>query len=85
MVISWNGRLATLRYQLRARVIDFSDSIDVILGFRNLFGLRGLGFEVRAGMFFPGKAWQRSDGSDPQMAAQVAHALARARKRELIP
>jgi alginate production protein len=38
--------------------------IDVILGFRNLFGLKRLGFEVRAGWFFPGDAYRVEEG-DP--------------------
>jgi alginate production protein len=38
--------------------------IDVILGFRNLFGFKRLGFEVRAGMFFPGDAYRVEEG-DP--------------------
>ncbi len=41
--------------------------LDIIVGFRNLFGVRGLGFETRAGIFFPGDAWRRNDGSDPDI------------------
>ena len=40
------------------------NEFDVILGFRNLFGLRRLGFEVRAGWFFPGSAFLRNDGDE---------------------
>jgi hypothetical protein len=37
--------------------------IDVILGFRNLFGIKRLGFEVRAGVFFPGDAYRIEETS----------------------
>jgi len=42
--------------------------LDVILGFRNLFNSR-LGFEARAGVFFPGNAYLRDDGTpaNPQL------------------
>jgi alginate production protein len=40
------------------------DGIDLIVGFRNLFGIRRLGFEVRAGVFFPGDAYRIEEG-DP--------------------
>jgi alginate production protein len=39
--------------------------IDVIVGFRNLFGVRRLGFEVRAGVFFPGEAFRNNVSADP--------------------
>jgi alginate production protein len=38
--------------------------IDLILGFRNLFGIRRFGFEVRAGVFFPDDAYRVEEG-DP--------------------
>ncbi|MGI9434627.1 MAG: alginate export family protein [Geminicoccaceae bacterium] len=41
---------------------EIGDELDIIVGFRDLFGIRGLGFETRAGVFFPGKAFQREDG-----------------------
>ena len=41
---------------------DVGNEFDVILGFRNLFGLRRFGFEVRAAWFFPGSAFLRNDG-----------------------
>lgn len=43
---------------------DVGSEIDVILGFRNMFGVRRLGFEVRAGIFLPGDAYLRNDGDD---------------------
>jgi alginate production protein len=44
---------------------DVGREFDIILGFRNLFGLRKLGFEVRAGWFFPGKAFRNEVTTDP--------------------
>jgi alginate production protein len=41
---------------------DVGDAFDIVLGFRNLFDVRGLGFEVRGGMFFPGDAFRRDEG-----------------------
>ena len=41
---------------------EVGSEFDVILGFRNLFGLRRFGVEVRAGWFFPGSAFLRNDG-----------------------
>ena len=41
---------------------DVGDALDIVLGFRNLFGVRGLGFEVRGGWFFPGDAFRRDEG-----------------------
>jgi alginate production protein len=39
-------------------------ALDVILGFRQLFGIRRLGVDLRMGWFFPGKAFRRNDGTD---------------------
>ncbi len=41
---------------------DVGSGLDIILGFRNLFGVRGLGVDLRAGLFFPGDAFLRDDG-----------------------
>lgn len=40
------------------------NEIDIVLGFRNLFGVRRLGFEARAGWFRPGNAFLRNVGTD---------------------
>lgn len=37
---------------------DVGSAIDVVFGFRNLFGVRRLGLDLRAGWFFPGKAFR---------------------------
>ncbi len=42
---------------------DIGDELDIILGFRDLFGVRGLGLEMRAGIFFPGDAFLRDNGA----------------------
>jgi alginate production protein len=39
---------------------DLGHEVDIILGFRNVFGVRRLGFDVRAGRFFPGKAFRNA-------------------------
>jgi alginate production protein len=38
--------------------------VDVVVGLRNLFGVRRLGMDVRAGWFFPGKAFLTDDSTD---------------------
>jgi alginate production protein len=42
---------------------DIGSALDLVLGFRRLFGLR-LGLDLRAGVFFPGRAFLRNDGTD---------------------
>jgi alginate production protein len=40
--------------------------LDIVLGIRNLFGVRRLGLDLRAGLFLPGKAFRNENiGSDP--------------------
>lgn len=40
---------------------DVGSAFDVILGFRNVFGVRRLGIDVRASWFFPGNAFRNED------------------------
>lgn len=40
---------------------DAGRGLDIVLGFRNLFGVRRLGLDLRAGLFFPGKAFRNED------------------------
>jgi alginate production protein len=40
------------------------NEIDIIVGFRNLFGFRRFGLELRMGWFLPGKAYRVPEG-DP--------------------
>jgi alginate production protein len=42
---------------------DVGSEVDLVLGFRNLFGVRRLGLDLRAGLFRPGKAFLRNDGT----------------------
>jgi alginate production protein len=44
---------------------DVGQAFDVVVGFRNLFGVRRLGLDVRAGWFFPGKAFRAELPGDP--------------------
>jgi alginate production protein len=44
---------------------DVGIEFDIIIGLRNLFGVKRLGFEVRAGVFFPGKAFRNDVSTDP--------------------
>jgi alginate production protein len=37
---------------------DVGSALDVVFGFRNLFGVRRLGLDLRAGWFFPGEAFR---------------------------
>lgn len=48
------------------------DEIDIVLGFRNLFGYRRLGFEVRGGWFRPGNAFLRNVGTDEEPVIRKA-------------
>jgi alginate production protein len=38
-------------------------ALDIVLGFRNLFGLRRLGMDVRTGLFFPGNAYRNENSA----------------------
>lgn len=42
---------------------DVGQEIDIVLGFRQLFGIRRLGLDLRMGVLFPGKAFLRNDGT----------------------
>jgi alginate production protein len=41
----------------RRTTTDLGREIDIVIGLRNLFGIRGFGTDVRAGLFFPGDAY----------------------------
>ena len=47
-------------------------ALDVVFGFRSLFGYRRLGMDLRMGWFFPGKAFLRNDGTDTNPDIQRA-------------
>jgi alginate production protein len=41
---------------------EIGKELDIVLGFRQLFGIRRLGLDLRMGVLFPGKAFLRIDG-----------------------
>jgi alginate production protein len=43
---------------------DVGKGIDLVIGLRNLFGVRRLGLDLRGGWFFPGDAFRRNVGDD---------------------
>ena len=43
---------------------EVGKAFDIVLGFRNVFGVRRFGIDLRAGWFFPGKAFLRNDGDE---------------------
>lgn len=57
-----NSALTALMNQDDTRLSkDAGRGLDIVLGFRNLFGVRRLGLDLRAGWFFPGKAFRNED------------------------
>jgi len=44
---------------------DLGKGLDFVLGARNLFGVRRLGMDLRVGIFYPGSAYSRDVGTDP--------------------
>ncbi len=43
---------------------DVGQALDIIVGLRNLFGIRRLGLDLRAGLFFPGRAFVKNVGTE---------------------
>jgi len=43
---------------------DVGQGLDLIVGIRQLFGVRRLGLDLRLGWFFPGQAFRRNDGTE---------------------
>lgn len=41
---------------------DVGQGLDLVVGFRGLFGIRRLGLDLRAGLFLPGQAFRSLDG-----------------------
>ncbi len=48
--------------QLSGLSKDVGDELDIVLTINSLFGVQGLGVELRAGLFFPGDAFRRDVG-----------------------
>jgi alginate production protein len=44
---------------------DLGKGLDLVLGARNLFGVRRLGMDLRVGIFYPGTAYSKDVGTDP--------------------
>jgi alginate production protein len=42
------------------------EALDVVIGFRNVFNVRRLGVDIRAGRFFPGNAFQNNLGQNEE-------------------
>jgi alginate production protein len=40
---------------------NVGSALDIVVGFRNMFGVRRLGLDVRAGLFYPGKAFRNEN------------------------
>jgi alginate production protein len=47
---------------------DMGQALDVVMGFRGLFDIRRLGLDLRAGWFFPGKAFRRAQSAPARNA-----------------
>jgi alginate production protein len=58
------GLTAQMNTLSTAQSKDVGQELDLVVGFRGLFGVRRLGLDLRAGKFFPGQAFRRSDGAD---------------------
>jgi alginate production protein len=54
---------ALMNQSRRNHTLDVGGALDVGIGVRNLFGLRKLGIDVRAGLFFPGSAFRNNPPS----------------------
>jgi alginate production protein len=50
---------------------DMGNGLDVVVGWRRLFGVRRLGYDLRVGWYFPGKAYRIQEGTpdDPTFRA----------------
>jgi len=51
---------------------DVGRALDVVLGLRNMFGIRRLGVDLRMGWFSPGPAFLRNDGTRRNPNLQTA-------------
>ncbi len=60
-----NSALTAQMNQVDTRLSkDVGSAFDIVVGLRNLFGVRRLGLDLRAGWFFPGKAFLRDEGDE---------------------
>lgn len=69
---------AQMNQDTTQRSKDVGSAFDVVLGVRNLFGLRRLGMDLRAGLFFPSKAFRvEQDNGDFRSADKGISVLAK--------
>jgi alginate production protein len=59
-----SGLTAQLNQDATRTSYDVGREVDLIIGFRNVFGIQRLGIDVRAGLFFPGTAFVNDLGGD---------------------
>lgn len=60
-----NGQITAQMAQVDTHLSkDVGQGVDVIIGVRNLFGIRRLGLDLRMGWFYPGKAYLRNEGTE---------------------
>jgi alginate production protein len=50
---------------------DVGSALDMVVGVRNLFGIRQLGIDLRGGLFFPGKAFRIDTSSDESISSRA--------------
>lgn len=68
-----NWLLTALMNQVPGRESrDVGRALDVVLGLRNMFGIRRLGVDLRMGWFSPGPAFLRNDGTADRGMTAVA-------------
>jgi len=48
----------------RIQATDVGSEFDIVLGLRNLFGVKRLGLDARLGWFFPGNAFVTNAGTE---------------------
>lgn len=54
---------------------DVGQALDVVVGFRNVLGIRRLGIDLRGGLFFPGDAFRNEVGDEEFRGADSAAAV----------
>lgn len=70
---SLRGTALTAEPNQLGRSKDLGKALDIVVAFRNLFGVRRLGVDVRAGWFEPGNAFLRNEGDEENPLIRSAH------------
>ena len=73
-VRNW-GLTAQMNTLADLQSLDVGQELDFVMCFRGMFGLNRLGLDLRAGWFFPGKAFRTSDGGSSFRRADNAVAV----------